>query len=190
MMQRPGQNKRNTRVALMALSVFAGMVGMAYASVPLYRAFCQATGFGGTALRADAAPTQVSDQFINIRFDANSASELGWTFAPKQNVMRVRLGEQSIAIFEARNNGSTENSGSAVYNLSPPTAGAFFNKIQCFCFTRQTLKAGETAELAVKFFVDPEILKDPDGKSIPEITLSYTFYPAAVVDPQKQANAN
>ena len=193
-MQRPDERKiqydRNTRVALMAAGLFFGMIGMAYASVPLYRIFCQTTGFNGTALRATHAPAQATDTFINVRFDANSASELGWTFAPKQEVMRVKIGEQNIALFEARNNGTKENTGSAVYNISPPTAGAFFNKIQCFCFTRQTLKAGETAEFPVTFFVDPDILKDPDGKLIPEITLSYTFYPAAVVPPQKQANAN
>ena len=193
-MQRPDERKiqydRNTRVALMAAGLFFGMIGMAYASVPLYRIFCQSTGFNGTALRATRAPGQATDKFINVRFDANSASELGWTFAPKQNVMRVQIGEQNIALFEARNNGTTENTGSAVYNISPPTAGAFFNKIQCFCFTRQTLKAGESAEFPVTFFVDPDILKDPDGKLIPEITLSYTFYPAEVVPPQKQANAN
>ena len=189
-MQGSSQNQRNTRVALLALSVFVSMVGLAYASVPLYRAFCQATGFGGTPLRAAQAPGVVSDKFINIRFDANSASELGWAFAPKQNVMRVRLGEQNIAVFEAHNNSSSEKVGSAVYNISPPTAGAFFNKIQCFCFTRQTLKAGATAEFPVTFFVDPEILKDPDGKLIPEITLSYTFYPADALTPQKLAKAN
>ena len=193
-MQSPDKRKiqydRNTRVALLAAGLFVGMIGMAYASVPLYRIFCQQTGFNGTALRATRAPAQVSDKFINVRFDANSASELGWTFAPKQNVMRVQIGEQNIALFEARNNGATENTGSAVYNISPPTAGAFFNKIQCFCFTRQTLKAGESAEFPVTFFVDPDILKDADGKLIPEITLSYTFYPAEVVLPQKQANAN
>jgi len=183
-------SSKNRRVALMAASVFVGMIGMAYASVPLYRAFCQATGFNGTALRADAAPATATDKFINIRFDANAAGELGWAFAPKQNTMRVRIGEQNIAVFEARNNGSATNVGSAVYNISPPTAGAFFNKIQCFCFTRQTLKAGESAEFPVTFFVDPDILKDADGKLIPEITLSYTFYPADAGQPQKQVLAN
>ena len=193
-MQSPDKRKiqydRNTRVALLAAGLFVGMIGMAYASVPLYRIFCQTTGFNGTALRATRAPEQATDKFINVRFDANSASELGWTFAPKQNVMRVKIGEQNIAYFEGRNNSDREEVASAVYNISPPSAGSFFNKIQCFCFTRQTLKAGESAEFPVTFFVDPDILKDPDGKLIPEITLSYTFYPADVVPPQKQANAN
>jgi len=189
-MQSPAQKRQNRRVGFIAAGVFAGMVGMAYASVPLYRAFCNATGFNGTALRAAQAPAVASDKFINIRFDANSASELGWAFAPKQTVMRVKIGEQNIATFEARNNGAIENVGSAVYNISPPTAGAYFNKIQCFCFTRQVLKAGEAAEFPVTFFVDPDILKDADGKLIPEITLSYTFYPADAAQPQKQAFAN
>ncbi|MEO9167157.1 MAG: cytochrome c oxidase assembly protein [Aestuariivirga sp.] len=189
-MQSPEQQKQNRRVGFIAAAFFAGMVGMAYASVPLYRIFCQTTGFNGTALRAARAPAQASDTFINVRFDANSASELGWSFVPKQEVMKVKIGGQYIALFEARNNGSTENTGSAVYNISPPTAGAFFDKIQCFCFTKQTLKAGESAEFPVTFFVDPDILKDPDGKLIPEITLSYTFYPADAAKPQKQANAN
>ncbi|HEY5364526.1 MAG TPA: cytochrome c oxidase assembly protein [Aestuariivirga sp.] len=193
-MQDPDERKiqydRNTRVALMAAGLFFGMIGMAYASVPLYRIFCQRTGFNGTALRATRAPEHASDKFINVRFDSNSASELGWTFVPKQNVMRVQIGEQNIAYFEGRNNSDREEVASAVYNISPPSAGAFFNKIQCFCFTRQTLKAGESAEFPVTFFVDPDILKDADGKLIPEITLSYTFYPAAAATPQKQALAN
>lgn len=189
-MQSTAQAKRNRRVAFMALGVFVGMVGMAYASVPLYRAFCNATGFNGTALRADAAPAQASDKFVNIRFDANAAGALGWTFEPKQNVMRVRIGEQNLAQFIAHNNGSLANAGSAVYNISPPQAGAYFNKIQCFCFTRQELKPGETIEFPVSFFVDPDFLKDPDSKQIPEITLSYTFYPAEAAKPQQQANSN
>ena len=153
----PEQQRNNKRVGVIAALCFAGMVGMAYASVPLYRAFCNATGFNGTALRAAQAPALATDKFMTIRFDGNSASELGWSFAPKQNTMRVRIGEQNIALFEARNNGAVENVGSAVYNISPPTAGAFFNKIQCFCFTRQTLKPGEAAEFPVTFFVDPDL---------------------------------
>ncbi len=183
-------SRQNNRVAFAVAAVFVGMIGMAYASVPLYRAFCQATGFNGTALRADAAPSLATDKFINIRFDANVAGELGWAFAPKQNTLRVRIGEQNMAVFEAKNNSALEKVGSAVYNISPPTAGAFFNKIQCFCFTRQVLKPGEQAEFPVTFFVDPDILKDADGKLIPEITLSYTFYPADAGQAQKQALAN
>ena len=189
-MQSAAQKRQNRRVGFLAALGFASMVGAAYASVPLYRIFCQATGFNGTALIAAQAPAVAIDQFITIRFDANAAGELGWVFSPKQNTMRVRIGEQNISYFEARNNSDRSEVGSAVYNISPPMAGSFFNKIQCFCFTRQSLKPGEAAEFPVTFFVDPAIVKDPDGKLIPEITLSYTFYPADAGQPQKQVLAN
>ena len=170
--------KKNLRVAVAASSIFVAMVGLAYASVPLYKIFCQQTGFGGTTQRAAKAPEKATEQFIDVRFDANTSSELNWRFQPKQTVMRVKIGEQNMAYFEATNLAAHENTGSAVYNVSPPIAGAYFDKIQCFCFTKQTLKAGENVEFPVVFFVDPDILKDADGKGVEEITLSYTFYPA------------
>ncbi len=181
---------QNRRVAIGAALFFAAMVGMAYASVPLYRVFCQQTGFGGTTQRAEKAPDQATNRFISVRFDANTSSQLGWRFEPKQTVMRVRIGEQNMAYFEAINLGSEESTGSAVYNVTPPTAGAYFNKIQCFCFTKQTLKPGEHAEFPVVFFVDPGILQDADGRDTEEITLSYTFYPAKAADEQRQASTN
>jgi cytochrome c oxidase assembly protein subunit 11 len=170
--------EKNRRVAFAVLSVFAGMVGLAYASVPLYRAFCQATGFGGTTQRADAAPNAATDKYLTVRFDANTAGSLGWKFQPVQSVMKVKIGEQNIAHYNATNLTDKETTGSAIFNVSPAEAGAYFNKIQCFCFTKQTLKAGESADLPVVFFVDPAILDDPDSKSVSEITLSYTFFPA------------
>ena len=170
--------KKNLRVAVAAGCVFIAMVGLAYASVPLYKIFCQKTGFGGTTQRATKAPDKATDTFINVRFDANTSSELNWRFQPKQTVMRVKIGEQNMAYFEATNLGTHENTGSAVYNVSPTIAGAYFDKIQCFCFTKQTIKPGENVEFPVVFFVDPDILKDTDGKGVDEITLSYTFYPA------------
>ena len=169
---------KNLRVAFAAGAMFVAMVGLAYASVPLYKIFCQQTGFGGTTQRAAKAPDEATQQFINVRFDTNTASELNWRFQPKQTVMRVKIGEQNMAYFEATNMASHENTGSAVYNVSPPLAGAYFDKIQCFCFTKQTIKSGESVEFPVSFFVDPDILKDAGAKSIDEITLSYTFYPA------------
>ncbi|MBG1233421.1 cytochrome c oxidase assembly protein [Aestuariivirga litoralis] len=181
--------KKNRRVAISAALVFAGMVGMAYASVPLYKVFCQQTGFGGTTQRAEKAPDKATDQFISVRFDSNSASELNWRFKPKQTSMRVRIGEQNMAYFEATNLSDKVKTGSAVYNVAPPLAGAFFNKIQCFCFTKQTLKPGESAEFPVVFFVDPSILQDADAKGTQEITLSYTFYPADA-DAPKQVSTN
>jgi len=169
---------KNRRVALLAAAGFVAMVGMAYASVPLYKIFCQTTGYGGTTQRAAKAPEKASDQFINVRFDANTSSALNWRFQPKQTVMRVKIGEQNMAYFEATNLSDKVKTGSAIYNVSPPNVGAYFDKIQCFCFTKQVLKPGESAEFPVVFFVDPAILNDADGRGVEEITLSYTFYPA------------
>jgi cytochrome c oxidase assembly protein subunit 11 len=170
---------KNRRVALLAAAGFVAMVGAAYAAVPLYKIFCQTTGYGGTTQRAAKAPgAKAGDGFVDVRFDANSAATLGWRFQPKQTVMRVKLGEQNMAYFEATNLSATSKTGSAVYNVAPPTAGPYFDKIQCFCFTKQLLKPGESAEFPVVFFVDPAIAQDADGRGIEEITLSYTFYPA------------
>ena len=182
---------KNRRVALIAAAGFCFMVGAAYASVPLYKIFCQTTGFGGTTQRAAKAPDVASDKIISVRFDANTSSGLSWRFQPKQTTMQVKIGEQNMAYFEAKNLGDKVSTGSAIYNVSPPTAGRFFDKIQCFCFTKQTLKPGETAEFPVVFFIDPDILKDADGKGTEEITLSYTFYPADSPQlAQAQANVN
>lgn len=170
--------KKNKRVAALVLSVFVGMVGLAYASVPLYRAFCQKTGFGGTTQRADAAPAIATDKFITVRFDANTAGSLGWDFHAEQTVMKVKIGEQNMAHYSAKNNTDKTVIGTAIFNVTPAEAGAYFDKIQCFCFTEQTLKAGESADLPVVFFVDPAILDDPDSKAVSEITLSYTFFPS------------
>ena len=192
MMQRVQPNRnRNRRVAGVAALVFFAMVGLSYASVPLYKIFCQATGFGGTTQRATKAPDTATDKFVSVRFDANISSGLNWRFAPKQTTMRVKIGEQNMAYFEATNLGASASTGSAIYNVAPPSAGAYFDKIQCFCFTKQTLKPGEATEFPVVFFVDPAMLKDKDGAGIEEITLSYTFYPAdspQLADAQAKVN--
>ncbi len=169
---------KNMRVASMAAGLAAAMVGLAYASVPLYQAFCQATGFGGTTQRAEQAPAATADKYITVRFDANTADSLGWKFNPVQATMRVKIGEQYLAHYNATNLRNKEITGTAIFNVTPAEAGAYFNKIQCFCFTAQTLKSGETADLPVDFFVDPAILDDADLKAITEITLSYTFFEA------------
>jgi cytochrome c oxidase assembly protein subunit 11 len=169
--------RKNLRVAAIAGSVAVGMMGLAYASVPLYSMFCKATGFGGTTQRADGAPETATNKFIAIRFDANTAGSLGWNFHPVQSVMKVKIGEQNLAHYSATNTSNKMLTGTAIFNVSPAEAGAYFDKIQCFCFTKQTLKAGESVDLPVVFFVDPAILDDPDSKSISEITLSYTFFP-------------
>ena len=181
-------NTKNRRVASMAAGFCIFMLGAAYASVPLYKAFCQATGFAGTTQRAAKAPDAVTDKYVYVRFDANSSGELGWTFRARQTEMKVKVGEQNIAYYDAKNIGAHETTGSAVYNVTPPTVGQYFDKIQCFCFTQHTLKPGEEAEFPVVFFVDPAFVADKGTKGIEEITLSYTFYPVSAA--QKQAIAN
>jgi cytochrome c oxidase assembly protein subunit 11 len=170
--------RKNRRLAALVLVVFAGMVGLTYATVPLYRVFCQSTGFSGTPKRAEAAPAVAADKYITVRFDANTAGSLGWNFHAVQTVMKVKIGEQNMAHYSATNLTDHETTGSAIFNVSPDEAGAYFDKIQCFCFTKQTLKAGQSEDLPVVFFVDPAILDNPDSKAISEITLSYTFFPA------------
>lgn len=185
---------RNARVVLMSTATVVAMVGLTYASVPLYRLFCQVTGFGGTTQRAEAAPQQALDKTISVRFDANTSGKLAWAFHPVQPALKVKFGEQNMAYYEAVNRSDKTLTGSAVFNVTPPQAGAFFNKIQCFCFTEQTLKPGEKIEMPVTFFVDPDMLEDPDAAGVDEITLSYTFYPVdkpkAVTEAKTQAPAS
>lgn len=174
----PNIATKNRRVAMAVAGVAVGMLGMAYAAVPLYTLFCQTTGFGGTTQRAEQAPASASDTVISVRFDANTATELGWSFHPAVNTMQVRVGEPTLATYVAVNNTSSDSVGTAVFNVTPPEAGIYFNKIECFCFTEQALKPGQRVEMPVQFFVDPAMLDDLDAKGIREITLSYTFYPA------------
>ena len=156
------------------------MVGLAFASVPLYRIFCQVTGFNGTTQRAESAsaPGPVAGKQVSVRFDANVSPTLPWRFEPERNTQIVTIGEREMAVFTARNLSARTITGSAAFNVSPPQAGKYFTKIQCFCFTQQVLKPGEEARMPVIFYVDPKFLKDPDTATISEITLSYTFYPA------------
>ena len=178
--QRPmGSASKNTRVALVCAAVAAGMVGLAYASVPIYRLFCQMTGFAGTTQRAERAParTEVLDKVITVRFDANVGPGLSWDFQAVTPTIDVRIGENALGIYRVRNRSDKPVTGTATFNVTPDQAGGFFNKIQCFCFTEQRLEPGETVEMPVSFFIDPAIVNDPDGASINQITLSYTFYP-------------
>jgi cytochrome c oxidase assembly protein subunit 11 len=170
--------KKNRRVAFAAAAVFCSMVGLAYASVPLYRIFCEQTGYAGTPRRADGLSERKTDQQITIRFDSNTSGGLSWKFAARQPKMTIKIGDAAMAYFDAKNIGDVISTGTAKFNVTPPQAGAYFNKVQCFCFNKHTLKAGEAAEFPVQYFVDPAILDDPDAASITEITLSYTFYPA------------
>jgi len=168
--------RSNGKTALIMAAIVAAMVGLAFASAPLYRAFCEATGFGGTPLRAERAPGAITGE-IGVRFDANVHPGLPWRFEPKQETVRIAPGAQTRIFYRAQNLGSRDWTGQAVFNVSPDQVGKYFKKIQCFCFTEQTLKAGQSVDMPVLFFVDPKIKQDPDTKGIDEITLSYTFYP-------------
>ncbi len=167
---------RTLRTALLAVVGICFMTGLAFASVPLYRMFCEATGLNGTTNRADTAPGSVHRQ-IRIAFDANTAPRLPWRFAPEEESQTVDIGARDMAFFQATNRGAQAVTGTATYNVTPAIAGKYFTKIQCFCFTQQTLKPGETQRMPVIYFVDPKILTDPDTKDVATITLSYTFYP-------------
>lgn len=171
--------QRNGRTAALAALLVVCMVGLAFASVPLYRLFCQVTGFGGTPLRAEAyaGSAQPVGKLIRVRFDANTNSALPWQFEPESRVERVAIGARKMAFYTARNLGDKPVTGTATFNVTPAQAGQYFTKIQCFCFNEQTLGPGEEARMPVVYFVDPKILDDADARRIDEITLSYTFYP-------------
>jgi cytochrome c oxidase assembly protein subunit 11 len=170
-------NKNNTSLALSLAAFVLGMVMMAYASVPLYRLFCQATGFGGVAQRAAEGLGSMTSRSITVRFDANVNSALAWSFKPAQTQVSVKLGEQKQVEYIAQNLGSAATTGTATFNITPVKAGGYFNKMQCFCFTRQTLGPHETRRLGVTFFIDPEMANNHDLDDVNTITLSYTFFP-------------
>ena len=167
----------NGAIVAICCSFVIGMVGMAYAAVPLYEMFCKVTGYGGTTQRVEQASDVILDKTIKVRFDANTGPGLAWTFTPVQREIKVRIGETVQVLYKARNNGSTASTGQATFNVTPQAAGAYFNKVQCFCFTETTLKPGEEMEMPVVFFVDPEIVEPVETKDIHTITLSYTFFP-------------
>jgi len=154
----------------------AAMVGAAYASVPLYSLFCKVTGFGGTPLISERAPDHVLGRQLTIRFDSNVMAGLPWIFKPEQNEIKLRIGEVATVHYKVINEAAREITAQASYNVSPPQVGAYFDKINCFCFTEQTMKPGETREMTVVFYVDPAIVKDRDQDELNTITLSYTFY--------------
>jgi cytochrome c oxidase assembly protein subunit 11 len=169
-------SNKNGKTLMVLLGIVAFMVVLVALTPRLYRAFCEATGFGGTTLRADKAPGAVAGE-VGVRFDANIHPGLPWRFEPEQQTVRVRPGAQTKIFYKAQNLSARAWTGQAVFNVSPDQVGKYFKKIQCFCFTEQTLKAGQTVDMPVVFFVDPKIKQDPDTKDIDEITLSYTFYP-------------
>jgi cytochrome c oxidase assembly protein subunit 11 len=186
--------RRDLIVAAACGAFVAAMVGASYAAVPFYDWFCRATGFDGTPQVATSAPSQVIDRKVTVRFDANIGRGLPWRFEPERNSIEVRLGEVVTVHYRVVNEAARAITASAVYNVTPLSIGAFFQKINCFCFTEQSLKAGEKQEMAVVFYVDPAMAMDADGAEVNTITLSYTFYaqrepprPVAVNAPAAQA---
>jgi cytochrome c oxidase assembly protein subunit 11 len=167
---------RNHRVGIWLAGLVVVMVGLAFASVPLYRLFCQVTGFGGTPMLAEKAPDVVTDRVISIRFDANTAPDLDWEFTPEQQSIQARVGEPFLAYYRATNRSGEPLVGTATYNVTPLKAGKYFKKIACFCFTKQPLAPGQSARLPLQFFIDPAIVDDPHMREVGSITLSYTFF--------------
>ena len=168
--------RRDMIVASTCGAVVALMVGASYAAVPFYDWFCRTTGYGGTTQVAEKAPEHILERTVAVRFDSNVTPGLPWKFVPEQNEIHVRIGEVATVHYKVVNQAAREITAQASYNVSPPQVGIYFNKINCFCFTEQTLKAGETREMAVVFYIDPSIVKDRDQNDLNTITLSYTFY--------------
>ena len=176
--KRPVQGKERANgviVASCVAFVFA-MVGMSYAAVPLYDMFCRVTGYNGTTKRVEQASEVILDKTIKVTFDANTASDLPWDFKPVQRDIELKIGETVQVSFKAKNLAARPTTGQAVFNVTPMAAGAYFNKVECFCFTETTLQPGEEMDMPVVFFIDPEIVKAVETKNIGTITLSYTFY--------------
>lgn len=171
----------NAAIALFCVIGVLGMTGAAYAAVPLYRLFCQVTGFDGTVRKADKAPDTILDQVVTIRFDTN-VRDLPMTFKAEQVTQRVRIGETGLAYFEVTNTSDQPISGTAAYNVVPESAGPYFQKLQCFCFEAQVIQPGQTMDFPIQYFVAPELATDPEADGIREITLSYTFYPTRGFD--------
>ena len=176
--EQPQQKKDRANGVIVGscLAFVVGMTGMAYAAVPLYDMFCKVTGYNGTTKRVEQASDVILDKTIKVTFDANTASDLPWDFKPVQREIELRIGETVQIEFEAKNLSKKATTGQAVFNVTPMAAGAYFNKVQCFCFTETTLKPGEDMKMPVVFFVDPEIVKAVETKGINTLTLSYTFY--------------
>ena len=176
--------RKNLRVGLLGLLAAAGMLGLGSAAVPLYQLFCQVTGFGGTTQRATEADADLASRLaqsaggktISIRFDASTSHSMPWMFEPEQVTQTIQVGERDMAFFVARNDSSEPITGTATFNVEPEQTGEYFNKIQCFCFTEQTLQPGQEVRMPVLFYVDPAILEDPNAKGVEQITLSYTFH--------------
>src|SRR5271154_6333205 len=174
--------RRDLVIAFFCGGLVATMVGLSFAAVPFYSWFCRTTGYGGTTQGAKAPPAQVSDRIITVRFDSNVAAGLPWRFEPERRTIDVRLGEVVTVYYTVTNEADRATAGQAGYNVSPSTVGIYFTKINCFCFTEQTMKPGEKRDMAVVFYVDPKLAEDAEQNGTNLITLSYTFYPVRVPD--------
>ena len=180
---RSQRSRRNGATVLLLVAVVTGMIGMSFASVPLYRLFCSATGFGGTTRRAEAAPTRIATGLITVRFDAQIAPGLDWEFRPLKDTITVHPGARNQVFFRAINRTAAPVTARAIYNVTPTKAGIYFDKLQCFCFNNQTLGPGESVDMGVVFFVDPDIMTDPSTRDVGSITLSYTMFRAPQTAP-------
>lgn len=178
--------RKNRIVALGVFAVVAGMVGLSFAAVPLYSLFCRVTGYGGTTQASAAAPLEVLERQVTVRFNTDIASDLPWTFKPEIPKVTLHVGQDALVTFLAENAGEKTVTGTALYNVTPLKAGKYFNKTQCFCFGEQTLKPGERAHMPVVFYIDPAFDRDPNMADVTTITLSYSFFKA---DSQKLENA-
>lgn len=172
----PVKARSNARLALTLIGVVFGMVGLSFAMVPLYQLFCQVTGWGGTTQVAETLPETVSDRTIAVRFNADVNEKLPWSFGPVQREVEVKIGENRLAFYRAKNVGERPVVGTATFNVTPLKAGQYFSKVACFCFTEQRLEPGQEIDMPVSFFVDPAILDDPNMEDVKTITLSYTFF--------------
>jgi cytochrome c oxidase assembly protein subunit 11 len=170
--------KKNSQTALNVFAIVVGMMGLTYASVPLYELFCKVTGFGGTTQVAKNYTGKVLEQEVEVLFNTDVAPELPWSFKPEQRKVKVKIGESKLVFFEAQNNSTKPTTGVALYNVSPHSFGQYFNKTQCFCFENQTLQPGEKMIFPVSFFLDPEMINDENVNKISKITLSYSFFEA------------
>jgi cytochrome c oxidase assembly protein subunit 11 len=168
--------RRHRLLAMWCVALVVAMVGAAYAAVPLYRLFCQVTGFDGTPRIAARAPDTILEKTVTIRFDANVAPGLPWRFEPAQPTVQVKIGENMLVFYRATNVSDRSVRGMATYNVFPEIVAAYFNKIQCFCFNEQVLEPGQSVEFPVSFFVDPQIMNDKDARKVTHVTLSYTFH--------------
>ncbi|HZB62530.1 MAG TPA: cytochrome c oxidase assembly protein [Microvirga sp.] len=186
----PSPSRPMRRTALACAGLAFGMVGLAYASVPLYDLLCKVTGFDGTPIVRASNGSSVVDRTITVRFDANVSPGLPWRFAPETPEVKVKLGETTTVAYKVTNTGDRASAGIATYNVQPDLAGAYFSKLECFCFTEQTLQPGETLESAVVFYVDPRLAEDADVKDLHSITLSYTYFPSKGGKPVAEATAS